>query len=58
LVRIFGFTRDLATATHAVLGCTHHHVLHRDSWQLEQLANGTVIARLEPKAMICKPNAP
>ncbi len=43
----------------AVLACAyHHHVVHRDGWQLEKLCDGTVIARLGPKEMVCKPNAP
>jgi hypothetical protein len=43
----------------ALLACAyHHHVIHRDRWQLEKLPDGTIIARLGPKEMICKPNAP
>jgi hypothetical protein len=43
----------------AVLACAyHHHVIHRDSWQLEKLPDGTIVARLGPKQMVCKPNAP
>src|SRR3954467_12413168 len=43
----------------AVLACAyHHHVIHRDGWQLEKLDDGTIVARLGAKQMICKPNAP
>jgi hypothetical protein len=43
----------------AVLACAyHHHVIHRYGWKLEKLEDGTIIARLGPKEMICKPNAP
>jgi hypothetical protein len=43
----------------AALPCTHHHhVIHRDGWKLEKLPDGTIIARLGSKEMVCKPNAP
>jgi hypothetical protein len=43
----------------AALPCAyHHHVIHRDGWELEKLPDGTIIARHGPKTMICKPNAP
>ena len=43
----------------ALLACTyHHHVIHRDRWQLQKLNDGTIIAKHGIKQMICKPNAP
>ena len=43
----------------AALPCAyHHHVIHRDGWQLEKCHDGAIIARLGHKEMVCKPNAP
>jgi hypothetical protein len=36
----------------------HHQVIHRDGWRLEKFPDGTIIARLGTKKLVCKPNAP
>jgi hypothetical protein len=52
------FGRETSVANGLLPCAYHHHVIHRDGWQLEKLADGTVIARLGTKEMVCKPNAP